>query len=99
MQAHDNATTILVIDRRRLFQSLIRDTLEQQTCRVIAAADAPEGLARLERDPISLVVVDLLAPGDSGLAAMIAIRMDSDVPILAVGRHCDAQAPTIFSRT
>jgi CheY-like chemotaxis protein len=98
MPLHDDAT-ILVIDRRELFRALIRYTLERPGRRVIAAVCASEGLAMLESHAIQLVVVDLHAPDACGVAAMIAIRLDSDVPVLAVGRHSDTAAPNPFRRT
>jgi DNA-binding NtrC family response regulator len=96
MPLRDDPATILVIDRRELFRALIRETLERPGHRVIAATCAAEALALLEAKAVKLAVIDLLAPQECGVAAMIALRLRSDVPLLAIGRHSDATAPGPF---
>jgi len=75
---------LVVVDPRKPFRSGVRVMLESLGHRVIEALDAPGGLAMMDGEAVEVVLVDLLA---QGLAVTMAIRMDSNVPIVAVTRR------------
>ena len=76
--------TVLVVDPRKPFRSGIRVMLEALGHRVVEASDAPTALAIMDGDDVEVVLVDLAS---RGLAVTMAIRMDSNVPIVAVTRR------------
>jgi DNA-binding NtrC family response regulator len=80
---HFATLTILVIDPRRPFRDSMRVMLESVGHRVLEAQDAARGLATMDGETVDAVLIDLLAPG---LATLMAIRMDCDVPIVTVTR-------------
>jgi PAS domain S-box-containing protein len=70
--------TILVAEDEEMVRSLIREVLERNGYRVLAAAIGGEALAMVERavEPVHLLVADIVMPGMSGpeLAAQLRER-------------------------
>jgi CheY-like chemotaxis protein len=74
----------LVVDPRKPFRSGICVMLEALGHRVIEALDAPEALAMMDAYAVEVVLVDLAS---RGLSVSNAIRMDSNIPLVAVTRR------------
>lgn len=75
--------TILVVEDDRS----VRDALDRALCAqgfaVIVAADALEGLQRIQQDDPALVILDLGLPGMDGLSLCRRLRADGDArPVL-----------------
>ena len=73
---------ILVVDDDAETRSLLREYLQKQGYRVSAAADGKGLRAALETAPPDLVVLDLMLPGDDGLALCRDLRARSNVPVI-----------------
>lgn len=83
---------ILVVDDDREIRTLLRDYLERNGFRASAAADGREARLALGRSHVDLVVLDLMLPGESGLAICRELREHSDVPVImltALGEELD----------
>lgn len=75
---------VLVVEDEDALRESIRFTLEAEGYDVVTAADGPDGLARVRESNPSLVLLDLMLPGMSGIDLCRLIRQESDVPIVMV---------------
>lgn len=75
-----NGQTILVVDDQAQIRSLIRQTLERHGAVILEAANGLEALAIRKRygGAVTLVIVDFLMPGLSGLD--LAAQLNRDAP-------------------
>jgi two-component system, OmpR family, phosphate regulon response regulator OmpR len=73
---------ILVVDDDARLCALLRQFLSDQGFRVTTASDAAEARARLEGFAFDLLILDVMLPGEDGIALTRAIRDMSRVPIL-----------------
>jgi len=76
-QAH-----ILVVDDDDRLRRLLRNYLTDNGFMVAAAADAEDARAKLATLEFDVIVLDLMMPGESGLAFAQGLRRSNDVPIL-----------------
>lgn len=72
---------LLVEDDLDLAEPL-REGLVQEGFRLVHARTGREGLERLEREPVDVVVLDVMLPDVDGFSVCREIRARSDVPIL-----------------
>jgi len=73
---------ILVVDDDPLIRSLLRRYLTTEGFRVSEAADGAGMRSALAQEPIHTVLLDLVMPGEDGLALARQIRQRSNVPII-----------------
>jgi len=73
---------ILVVDDDRRLRELLRRYLSDNGFRVSTAGDAAEARRLLGGIAFDLIVLDVMMPGEDGLAFTRALRADSQVPIL-----------------
>jgi two-component system OmpR family response regulator len=73
---------ILVVDDDPLIRSLLRRYLATEGFRVSEALDGAGVRAALAQGPIHTVLLDLVMPGEDGLALARQIRQRSNVPII-----------------
>jgi DNA-binding response OmpR family regulator len=80
----DNQTvsTILVVDDEPIVREVVVRYLERDGFRTLEAASGDEAQRLLERQPPSLVVLDVMLPGIDGLELCRWIRSRSDLPIV-----------------
>lgn len=82
---------ILIIEDDAAIREGVRILLEGDGYEVTEAENGPIGLGKLE-DSVSLVILDIMMPGMSGIRACEEIRKVSNVPILfltAKGQESD----------
>jgi DNA-binding response OmpR family regulator len=83
---------VLVVDDDPTVSDVVRLYLERAGYAVDQAADGPSALESLAARPPSLVVLDLMLPGMSGLDLCRMLRARSDVPVVmltALGEEAD----------
>jgi DNA-binding response OmpR family regulator len=83
--------TILAVDDDADIRDVLRLLLEAEGYRVLEAACGSEALLALS-DVVSLVILDIMMPGDDGYTVCTAIRERSNVPVLfltALGQEAD----------
>lgn len=73
---------ILVVDDDARLRELLRQYLEREGLRVETAEDATAARAWLKKASFDLLVLDVMMPGETGLALLKDIRASSPVPIL-----------------
>ena len=79
----EQKTRILVVDDEPDLRALLRIVLENQGYEVRDAASGAEAVARLRQEPeTDLVIMDIMMPGQDGVAATRALREFSQAPVL-----------------
>ncbi|GAB4180424.1 MAG: response regulator [Thalassobaculales bacterium] len=73
---------VLVVDDDREIRALLSRFLKQHGYRVSLAEDARVAMQRLAAGRMDLIVLDLMMPGEDGLALCRRLRAESNVPIL-----------------
>lgn len=73
---------LLVVDDDTRLRDLLRRYLVESGFRVTTAADAQEARARLQSIAFDLLIIDVMMPGENGLALTESLRQTSPVPIL-----------------
>jgi len=76
------APHILIVDDHRELRELISRVLTKEGFRVSAAADGRAMRQMLATSRIDLVLLDLMLPGEDGLALCRALRAESSIPII-----------------
>lgn len=80
----DATERVLVVEDEEALSEAIRFTLESEGYEVLTASTGVEGLRQAREARPSLVLLDLMLPGMSGLDICRQIRRESDVPIVMV---------------
>jgi signal transduction histidine kinase len=89
----DSGERILVVDDDPGVRRFIAESLELLGYAVLEAADGREGLARLNGEIPSLMIVDFAMPGMNGVEVAIEARSRSpDLPIILATGHADMEA-------
>jgi two-component system phosphate regulon response regulator OmpR len=91
----DEADHLLVIDDDRRIRALLSRYLSEQGYRVTVAANAAEARRRLRGLSFDLLIVDVMMPGEDGLALTKSLRKDMAVPILILTAKGEAAARII----
>jgi len=73
---------ILVVDDDKRLRELLRKYLTDQGFRVTVATDAADARRKLDGLAFDLLVLDIMMPGESGLALTRSLREKDGVPIL-----------------
>jgi two-component system, OmpR family, alkaline phosphatase synthesis response regulator PhoP len=73
---------ILVVDDEQSIRTIVEYALKEAGFEVVTAARGDDALAAMERDPIDLVVLDVMLPGMDGLEVCQRIRAERNVPII-----------------
>jgi two-component system phosphate regulon response regulator OmpR len=73
---------VLVVDDDRRLRELLQRYLSDNGFRVTTAADAEAARAKLDCFAFDLLVLDVMMPGEDGLALTAWLRRTSQVPIL-----------------
>src|SRR6478736_8524166 len=74
--------TLLVVDDDSQLRQLVREYLGEHGYTVLVAGDGTEMWAEMAKTPVDMVILDLMLPGEDGLALCRALRARSAMPIL-----------------
>lgn len=82
---------ILVLDDELFYREIVRDTLEKEGHKVIAAANAREALDAIKQDPPDVALVDIVLPGSmDGLAVLFKIKSQyPELPVIMLSAYED----------
>ena len=76
---------ILVIEDEHETRVALRQMLKRSGYEVLEASDGEAGLEVCSREPVNLVITDILMPGKEGLETIRELRQDfPDVRIIAI---------------
>ena len=76
---------ILIIDDEAPVRQMLRATLEREGHQVSEANDGEQGLRVLQREPVDLLITDLIMPGKEGLETIGEVRgRFPDLPVIAI---------------
>lgn len=73
---------IFVVDDHREIRDLLARFLRKHAMRVTTAADAAEARRHLKMSAADLIVLDIMMPGEDGLAFARHLRETADIPII-----------------
>jgi two-component system response regulator (stage 0 sporulation protein F) len=77
--------TILVIDDEPSIRGLLKEVLEKAGHRVLQAEDGRQGLTLYQKEPVDLVIMDLLMPETDGLEATLQLTREYlDAKVIAI---------------
>jgi two-component system OmpR family response regulator len=88
----EQTVQILTVDDDANIRALISDFLSEYGYRVFAAANGPEMFSLLKKQNISLIILDIMMPGEDGFTLCRRLRMESKIPIImltAIGEDTD----------
>jgi two-component system response regulator RegX3 len=74
--------TILVVDDHTNVRTLIKEYLTELGYRVVSAGDGAAALAAASREPIDLILLDVMMPNLDGFAFLKIYRKEHGVPII-----------------
>lgn len=66
--------TVLVVDDERFFLTILGDFVQQVGMRPLLAQDGTTAMALLEKEPVDLVLLDIVMPGMDGLELLRRIK-------------------------
>ena len=75
--------TVLVIDDEEVMREILESLLTEEGYRVKLASNAEEGLDIFQREPVDLVIVDVMLPDKSGIEVLADLKK-SDPEIVVV---------------
>ena len=88
----DNAAHILVIDDDKRIRTLLSRYLADHGFRVNMAADATEARQQLSGLAFDLLIVDVMMPGEDGMALVRSLRQTMDVPVLMLTARAESES-------
>lgn len=91
MDAASDKPHILVVDDDTRLRELLKSFLSRNGFRVSTAASAAEARQRLGALDFDLIVLDVMMPGETGLAFATELRRTNDVPILMLTAMVDTK--------
>ena len=74
--------TILIVDDHANVRTLIKDYLSELGYRVVSARDGAEALAVVGREPVDLILLDVMMPNLDGFAFLRIYRKEHNVPVI-----------------
>jgi CheY-like chemotaxis protein len=87
-------TTVLVIDDQAFFTTMLRNVLEQQGFKVVAANNGPDGIAAAKQCKPNAILLDIEMPGMDGFAVCQALKADPElkhIPVMILTSTDDAK--------
>ena len=83
-------TTVLVVDDEPLVRDVVTRYLERDGHRVLTAESGDAARSLIERERLSLVLLDVMLPGETdGLALCRWIRSSSELPVILLTARVD----------
>ncbi len=88
----DTAPHLLVIDDDNRIRTLLSRYLGDHGFRVTSAGNAAEARRHLAGLAFDLLIVDVMMPGEDGMALVKSLRENSDVPVLMLTARSEAES-------
>jgi DNA-binding response OmpR family regulator len=91
MGSNERPSCILIVDDDDIARAILRQCLETEGFEVRDAAGGVAMRAVLMREPVDLVLLDLIMPGEDGLSLLRDIRGKSSIPIIMLTSRGEAR--------
>ena len=78
----NEAKTVMIVDDEASLRALVRANLEVDGLDVTEAVDGVEALDLMRQSPPDLVLLDIMMPGEDGLALCGFIRATTNIPVI-----------------
>jgi len=88
----DDAPHLLIVDDDRRIRELLQKFLTGKGFRVTVAADAAEARRKLEGLDFDLLVIDVMMPGETGIALTNALREIRNIPVILLTALAEAES-------
>ena len=88
----DDAPHLLIVDDDTRIRELLQKFLSGKGFRVTVAADAAEARRKLEGLDFDLIVLDVMMPGENGLALTRSLREIREVPVILLTARAEAES-------
>jgi len=88
----DDAAHLLVVDDDTRIRALLNRYLMEKGFRVTAAADGAEARRKLEGLDFDLIIMDVMMPGESGIALTASLRAIKNIPIIMLTALAEADS-------
>ncbi|MFC3851793.1 response regulator [Salinispirillum marinum] len=82
MDNQDDFTHVLVVDDDHEITELLETYLTRNQFRVSTAHNGQQMMARLDKQHIDLIVLDIMMPGEDGFTLCKKVRASSSIPII-----------------
>jgi DNA-binding response OmpR family regulator len=83
------AERVLVVDDEKSIRRVVEYALEEGGFEVLSAGRGDDALEIIEKQPVDLVVLDLMLPGIDGIEVCRRIRATRNVPIIMLSARDD----------
>ena len=83
------AERVLVVDDEKSIRTIVEYALKDGGFEVVSASRGDDALEIMEKEPIDLVVLDLMLPGLDGMEVCRRIRAHRNVPIIMLSARGD----------
>ena len=87
-------TRVLCVDDNRLNRELVAATIGEEGMHVVLAENGREAMEILEREPVDVVLLDLLMPAQDGASTLKTLRSDPRyefLPVIVLTSHRNSQ--------
>lgn len=88
----DDAAHLLVVDDDTRIRALLNRYLTEQGFRVTVAGDAAEARRKLEGLNFDLIILDVMMPGETGIALTQSMREKRAIPIILLTARAEAES-------
>lgn len=88
----DDAPHLLIVDDDRRIRELLQKFLTGKGFRVTVAADSAEARRKLEGLDFDLLVLDVMMPGENGIALTNALREIRNIPVILLTALAEAES-------
>lgn len=88
----DDAAHLLVVDDDTRIRALLNRYLMEQGFRVTVAGDAAEARRKLEGLNFDLIILDVMMPGETGIALTQSMREKRAIPIILLTARSEAES-------
>jgi two-component system, OmpR family, phosphate regulon response regulator OmpR len=88
----DDAAHLLVVDDDTRIRALLNRYLTEQGFRITVASDAAEARRKLEGLNFDLIILDVMMPGETGIALTQSMREKRAIPIILLTARAEAES-------
>jgi len=79
---------IMVVDDEQAIRDSLQGLFEDEDYQVVCAASGEEAVARLRKEPVDCVLLDIWMPGIDGLETLVRLKkIDENIPVVMMSGH------------